>query len=162
MEVVIDSNKVISAVISKGIVRRIVVFSGINFYAPKVLVEEIDKHREEICRRIGLKTEFFSFIFEELVLPRLNIVEETTYTNKILEAYAISKEFDEKDTPFIALALKLKAPIWTNDKPMIEHSIKSQAYLAMDTEILIKVLKGELKISDWTAIKKELKIKYGL
>ncbi|AJB41735.1 hypothetical protein TCARB_0679 [Thermofilum adornatum 1505] len=45
---------------------------------------------------------------------------------------------------------------------MIEHSIKSQAYLAIDTEILIKVLKGELKISDWTAIKKELKIKYGL
>jgi len=39
MEVVIDSNKVISAAVSKGIVRRIVVFSGINFRAPKVLVD---------------------------------------------------------------------------------------------------------------------------
>jgi predicted nucleic acid-binding protein len=45
MEIVIDSNKIISAVVSKGIVRRIVIFSGINFYAPKELVEEIKKHR---------------------------------------------------------------------------------------------------------------------
>jgi predicted nucleic acid-binding protein len=35
MEVIIDSNKIISAVVSKGIVRRIVIFSGISFYAPK-------------------------------------------------------------------------------------------------------------------------------
>jgi predicted nucleic acid-binding protein len=76
MKVVIDSNKIISAVVSKGIVRRIVVFSGINFYAPKVVIEEIEKHREEIYRRIGLKTEFFNYILEELILPRLNIVEE--------------------------------------------------------------------------------------
>jgi predicted nucleic acid-binding protein len=48
MEVVIDSNKVISAVVSKGIVRRIVVFSGINFYVPKVVIEEIDRNREEM------------------------------------------------------------------------------------------------------------------
>jgi predicted nucleic acid-binding protein len=162
MEIVIDSNKIISAVVSKGIVRRIVIFSGINFYAPKELVEEIKKHREEICKRIGLKTEFFNFILEELILPKLNIVEESKYANKISEAYTISKEFDEKDTPFIALALKLKVPIWTNDKSMIEYGIKSQAYLAVDTETLIKALKGELKLSDWTTIRKELKVKYGL
>jgi predicted nucleic acid-binding protein len=99
MEVVIDSNKVISAVVSKGIVRRIVAFSGINFYVPKVVIEEIDRNREKICRRIGLKTEFFNYILEELILPRLNIVEESSYANKISEAYAISKEFDEKDSP---------------------------------------------------------------
>jgi predicted nucleic acid-binding protein len=162
MEVVIDSNKVISAVVSKGIVRRIVIFSGINFHAPKALVEEIEKHREEICKRIGLKPEFFRFILEELILPRLNIIEESKYADKISEAYAISKEFDEKDAPFIALALKLKAPIWTNDKSMIEHGIKSQAYLALDAETLVKVLRGELKLNNWTAIRKELKVKYGL
>jgi predicted nucleic acid-binding protein len=82
--------------------------------------------------------------------------------SKISEAYMISKEFDEKDTPFIALALKLKAPIWTNDKSMIEHGVESQAYLAVDTEILIKVLKGELKLNDWATIREKLKVKYGL
>jgi len=126
MEVIIDSNKIISAVVSKGIVRRIVIFSGISFYAPKELVE-VGKHREEICKRIGLKTESFSFILEELILPKLNIVEESKYANKISEAYAVSKEFDEKDMPFVALALKLRAPIWTNDKSMIKHGVKSQA-----------------------------------
>jgi predicted nucleic acid-binding protein len=117
---------------------------------------------EKKCRRIGLKTEFFNYILEELILPRLNIVEESSYANKISEAYAISKEFDEKDTPFIALALKLKTPIWTNDKSMIEHGTKSQAYLAVDTETLIEVLRGELKLNDWITIRKKLKAKYCL
>jgi predicted nucleic acid-binding protein len=45
-------------------------------------VEEIKKHREEICKRIGLKTESFSFILEELILPKLNIVEESKYADK--------------------------------------------------------------------------------
>jgi hypothetical protein len=45
---------------------------------------------------------------------------------------------------------------------MIEHGIKSQAYLALDTATLMKVLRGGLKLSDWTAIRKELKVKYGL
>jgi predicted nucleic acid-binding protein len=162
MEVIIDSNKIISALVSKGIVRRIVIFSGINFYAPEELVEEIKKHREEICKRIGLKTESFSFILEELILPKLNIVEESKYADKISEAYTVSKKFDEKDTPFVALALKLKTPIWTNDKSMIEYGIKSHAYLAVDTETLIKALKRELELSDLTTIRKELKVKYGL
>ena len=85
----------------------------------------LEKHREEICKHIGLKTESFSFILEELIFPKLNIVEEFKYANKISEAYAVSKKFDEKDTSFVALALKLKAPIWTNDKSMIEYGIKS-------------------------------------
>ena len=46
MEVVIDSNKIISAVVSRGIVRKIVTFSGINFYAPEELVEEIARALE--------------------------------------------------------------------------------------------------------------------
>jgi hypothetical protein len=45
---------------------------------------------------------------------------------------------------------------------MIEYGIKSHAYLAVDTETLIKALKRELELSDWTTIRKELKVKYGL
>jgi hypothetical protein len=32
----------------------------------------------------------------------------------------------------------------------------------VDTETLIKALKGELELSDWATIRKELKVKYGL
>jgi hypothetical protein len=45
---------------------------------------------------------------------------------------------------------------------MIEHGIKSQAYLAVDTETLIEVLRGELKLNDWITIRKKLKAKYCL
>jgi len=32
----------------------------------------------------------------------------------------------------------------------------------VDTEALMKALKGELELSDWTTVRKELKVKYGL
>jgi predicted nucleic acid-binding protein len=32
---------------------------------------------------------------------------------------------DVKDTPFIALALKLNIPIWAEDKKMIEFGLKT-------------------------------------
>jgi len=47
-------------------------------------------------------------------------------------AKKIANEFDLDDFPFIALALKLNAPIWTNDK--IIHGLKSEEYLAVDTK----------------------------
>ncbi len=41
---------------------------------------------------------------------------ENFYEDKLRDAYAVAREFVPKDTPFIALALKLNVPIWTEDK----------------------------------------------
>ncbi|WP_394296510.1 PIN domain-containing protein [Pyrococcus abyssi] len=43
------------------------------------------------------------------------IVQSPLYEDKTREAYKVMKNIDEKDTPFLALALKLKCPIWSND-----------------------------------------------
>lgn len=58
------------------------------------------------------------------------------------EAHNICSNFDPKDTPFIALALKLNIHIWTNDKEMIRHGLKSGRYLALDTQAVENLLKG--------------------
>ncbi len=55
----------------------------------------------------------------------------------------IAANFDPKDYPFIALALELNAPIWTNDKDMIVYGLKSNTYIAVDTSALEALLKGE-------------------
>jgi predicted nucleic acid-binding protein len=44
------------------------------------------------------------------------------YLSRIEEAYTICQEFDEKDTPFIALSLMLEIPLLTNDKGIIENA----------------------------------------
>jgi len=64
-------------------------------------------------------------------------VNTSLYRDKIKEAFQICKNFDEKDTPFVALALKLDLPIWTNDKGMIEYAKKSKRFETITTEKLI-------------------------
>jgi len=67
--------------------------------------------RQQFQNRLGLKTESFSFILEELILPKLSIVEESS--QQISEAYAVSKGL-MKGICSSLLALKLRAPIWIN------------------------------------------------
>jgi predicted nucleic acid-binding protein len=59
------------------------------------------------------KEELLSKIFFEL---------DKFYLSRIEEAYTICQEFDEKDTPFIALSLMLEIPLLTNDKGIIENA----------------------------------------
>ncbi len=96
MEVIIDTNKVLASIISSGKVRKIVVFSPINFFAPKYLVHEIDKHKEDICKRFKLSIEDFNFIKNELIFPRINVINEILYEDAKNDAHEIAKTFDPK------------------------------------------------------------------
>ena len=71
-------------------------------------------------------------------------------------AKKIASEFDIDDFPFIALALKLNVPIWTNDKKLIVHGLKSGIYLAMDTQAVEKLIQGK----SLEEVKQELIKKY--
>ncbi len=67
-------------------------------------------------------------------MQRLIVVPKALYTDKLDEAMKIAEQFDVKDTPFIALALKLNIPIWTGDRKMIEFGLKTENYVALDTK----------------------------
>jgi len=57
------------------------------------------------------------------------------------EAREIAESFDPDDWPVIALALKLRAPVWTNDKKIIEVSRNTRKFRAITTHELLKMLK---------------------
>ncbi len=143
MEIIIDTNKVISATLTSGKIRKIVVFAPFKFIAPKYLVNEIAKHRCKLCERFGIPLEHFDYIFDELISPRIELIDESFYGDRVTEAFELAKRFDEKDAPFIALALKLNVPIWTNDKKLIEFGLKTGKYIALDTQAVEDLLKEE-------------------
>jgi len=78
-----------------------------------------------------------------LAFMLVRIVPRELYEDKLREAYAIAKEFDPKDTPFIALALKLNVPIWTEDKDIIRYGIRTRRRIALDTIAVERLLSGE-------------------
>ncbi len=157
MELVIDTNKILSAIIRPGIVRKIVIFSGITFYSPESMVKELISHKNRICRKLGITEKVFNYIWKNIVFPNIVLVSEEKFSDKIRSAYNIAKTFDEKDTPFIALSLKLGIPIWTNDRDIIVNSLKTGKYIALDTKAVIDLIKG-VKIKE---VLEDLRRRYG-
>ena len=77
-----------------------------------------------------------------LAFMLVHVVPRELYEDKLRDAYTIARTFDPKDTPFIALSLKLNVPIWTEDKDIIKYGIQTQRYVALDTVAIEKLLSG--------------------
>ncbi len=125
IEFVIDTNILISALIPKNSKLRGILLSGdFRVYAPEYLLEELDKYWYLILAKAEKKGVIKSNIelAKEELLSKIVLEPNKFYLPRIEEAYAICQEFDEKDTPFIALSLTLEIPILTNDKGIIENA----------------------------------------
>ncbi len=114
----------------------------VELYAPSYALYELYEKMDKIVKTLRISEEDYYKIYFSLG-DIINFVSETHYIDKLRDAYEIAKEFDEDDTPFIALALKLGIPIWTNDKKMIIHGLKSGKYLALDTKAVEDLIVGE-------------------
>jgi len=139
MRLVIDSNVVFTVIIAgdKSKAFRIIRDYDLTLYFPEDGLSEFKKHKDKL-KKYSREFELKSFLAFSLI----HVIPSEIYEDKVSEAYNIAKQFDEKDTPFIALALKLNIPIWSNDRKIIEYGIKSGKYLALDSESLEDLLKG--------------------
>ena len=57
MELVVDTNIVISAILKEGITRSLVFRPDVQLVCPKQVVEEIGKHRKELLGKSGADEE---------------------------------------------------------------------------------------------------------
>jgi predicted nucleic acid-binding protein len=114
MKLIIDTNRIIAAIIVEGTSRKILFNERFEFYAPKLLIKEILKHKKEIIKK-SKKTELdFNYLFSK-VLEQIKIIKESkieiylNHCKKLIE--------DPEDIPFLASAMAIKAEgIWTEDK----------------------------------------------
>jgi predicted nucleic acid-binding protein len=139
MRFVVDSNVVFTIIIAgdKSKAFSIIRDYDLTLYFLEDGLLEFKKHKDKL-KKYSKEFELRSF----LALSLIHVIPSEIYEDKIPEAYSIAKQFDEKDTPFIALALKLNIPIWTNDKRMIEYGLKTDKFLALDSQALEDLLKG--------------------
>ena len=134
IQVVVDSNIVFSLIIrgKQSMYLDLFLSENLELYAPEEIIYEFRKHSERLKNRSDIFDEamFLAFSF-------IRIMPREFYLDFMQEAYNICK-FDEKDTPFIALALKLGIPVWTNDKGIIENSGIYKVITTAEIEELIK------------------------
>jgi predicted nucleic acid-binding protein len=119
-KIVLDTNLLFSALRSRNTAFREKLFSDeYTFYSSKYIIVEIFKHKERIFRNAKIADEGEVYEYLNEILQRIHFVNEdfislANYTN----AYKLCRDIDEFDTPFVALALQLNAPLWTKDEKL--------------------------------------------
>lgn len=116
MELVIDANILISALISnQGATYDLMFKDDLRLFAPEYLLEEFEEHKKEIREKSGLSKEELH-LFLSLVSNRINFIPYLEFESFVENAEKITPDLD--DTEYFALALKLNCSIWSNDKKL--------------------------------------------
>jgi len=115
MNIVIDTNVFISALIKKGITRKIITKSKENLLFPDFELQELHNHKSEIIRKSNLSEKQFYILLLRL-LKYVKIIPIDTFIGFKDKAIEIIEHIDRDDVPFIAAALAFDASIWSDDK----------------------------------------------
>ncbi len=115
MKLIVDANRVVSALIRDGSTRSAILKTGAALYAPEFLQEEIARHLPALAQRIGVTPEELTVILTPL-LKRIEWVSEAAYRSNMEEAKRAIETVDPKDVPYLACALAVAADaIWSHD-----------------------------------------------
>jgi len=135
MDLIVDTNSILSALIKDSAARKIIFKSGFRFYAPETIIKEIFSHLE----LIGGKTGFAEAEIQTLahfIASYFTTVPRSKYEDFILQATALVPH--PEDFQFIALALAIPNDgIWTADK----HFAKQNKVKVWKTQELLKFIK---------------------
>jgi predicted nucleic acid-binding protein len=127
--VVVDTN-ILFSTLRSGNPQKLDVFFHlpIEIYAPKFIIVEIFEHKERIISKSKISKDEVYELLDNLLQKIQFINNDLISFENYLKAYNLCKEIDEDDTPFIALALELKAKLWSNDQILKNH-LKSKGFV---------------------------------
>jgi predicted nucleic acid-binding protein len=139
IRLVVDTNVIISALLKDdSITSKLLRSNACSYYYPWDGLIEIDYYREYIIAKRSKYIQASSFEHAlQFVLGSIIIVPSEMYTSRMKEAFGLMKDRDPKDTPFLALALQLGSPLWSNDK----HFNDLQEIVVYSTGSLIEHLR---------------------
>ena len=120
MELVVDTNVMLSFFWKGSMVKKLLMDQDVLLFAPEFALEEINKYEKEIIRKAKITKKEFNFLREELAIA-IEFIPLKDYNNYLKKSLDFSP--DENDVDFFALALKLKIPLWSNDKLLKKQSI---------------------------------------
>lgn len=129
---VLDTNILFSSLLKDSTARKIILSDIFELFAPEFLFTEINKHKRTILDKTGLGKNNFEFLLL-LLQSHVAVVSFREFSGFLNEAEALMKNIDMKDAPFIALAIKLEIPIWSNDL----HFKKQNKVLSYTTDEII-------------------------
>lgn len=122
MNIVLDSNIIISAILKDSSTRALIINSPYKLFLPEFCFFEMKNHLPEIIKKSGIPKQNISRIID-LLLRYVRIIPMRSLVKYEKEASRIISSIDDKDKQFIAAALSLNnSAIWSNDKALKKQS----------------------------------------
>ena len=139
MKLVVDANVLFSFFKLDSTTRKLIIDPelelNLELFTPVHALEELKEHEDEM-RKLGVSPGDFDVILSSLPLF-VNTVPRSFFKPLLSEAEKLLPE-DPDDAPYIALALKLNCPIWSEDVKLKDQS----RVKVLSTKELIKLLKA--------------------
>jgi predicted nucleic acid-binding protein len=144
VNIVVDTNIVFSTLLNpRSSIGEILmnIQDQFKFFAPELLKEELNRYAQKISASSKLNNSDLAVV-KELLFSNISFVSEELISKRSwAEAYALTKDVDEDDTPFIALAIELHTALWTGDKVLREGLTKKGSAIIISTGDLKRQLK---------------------
>ena len=138
MILVIDTNIVFSALLNpKSNIGELLIDTGnqFEFYAPEMLLFELDKYQDKIEKYTKLAKENIKII-RNTILDSINFISEDLISEKSwMQAFELTRLVDEKDTPFVALAIELNTRLWSGDRKLQDLNKKKKGLIINTSEV---------------------------
>lgn len=116
MELVVDANILFAALIRNATTAKLLFRGDLQIYAPELILEEFRAYREVILAK-SKEADIDTAV--DLFRRLVTIVPREEFADRMEEAKSISP--DPKDVPYLALALKLDIPLWSQDRALKER-----------------------------------------
>ena len=133
MNLVVDANIIFAALIQENKTYDLLFDEGLHLFTTEFFFTEFNKHSEEIQEK-SKKTEAELNALLDVLKKNITLIPLEELLPFLDEAEKISPDPD--DVAYVALALKLKCAIWSQDRKLKEKQNKVQVY---STEDLIKM-----------------------
>jgi predicted nucleic acid-binding protein len=135
MEVIIDANIFVAALLKKGATRKLLLNDELAPHAPEYVIEEIFDHLQEFETKSHLSRISLEELVKVLIIEsKMNIIPKDELRPFIKKADEITPDPD--DVMYFAAALKQNIGIWSNDKALQQQ----KTVKVYSTNDLIKLL----------------------
>ncbi len=133
MNIVLDVNVLIAALIRDSTVRRLIIEKDHEWHFPEQALEKVEKYKQLILEKSGLNNNELAELLATL-LKYLTLVKKETIARQWDEAEHIMGSIDIEDAVIIAAALSVEdSVIWSDDK----HFEKQNRIRVMKTKEMI-------------------------
>ena len=133
MDVIIDANILFAALIKDGKTIECLLEKNVHLFAPEFLMEEFRAHKEEILKKTKRTPEEFNEILE-IFQDIITFIPKEECSQFLSRAETISQ--DKDDAAYVAVALKMNIPLWSNDKKLKQQ----QEIKVYSTKELLEIL----------------------